>query len=150
MGVRRLVLASVLVAAFALPVGALAIAPSVTFKSTGAEQRYAVPSGVRLLAVLVQGAWGGGWGGGSGHYVSTVGQNGAAWQGLVPVTPGQTLYVEVGSIGTANGGATFGGGGAAGSPNPEGAVAGSGGGATDIRTCSERASRCPGGGSSSQ
>jgi len=56
-----------------------------------------VPSGVRLLAVLVQGAWGGGWGGGSGHYVSTVGQNGAAWQGLLPGTPRQTLYVEVGA-----------------------------------------------------
>ena len=146
MGVRRFLVASLLVAAVVLPVGALAIAPPVTFKATGAEQRYTVRPGVRLLAVLVQGAWGGGWGGGSGHYVSTIGQNGAAWQGLLPVTPGETLYIEVGSNGRANGGASFGGGGAAGSPDPEGAVAGSGGGATDIRTCSERASRCPGAG----
>src|SRR5579862_2540474 len=150
MGVRRFLVASFLLVAVALPVGALAIAPPVTFKSTGAEQRYTVRPGVQLLAVLVQGAWGGGWGGGSGHYVSTIGQNGAAWQGLLPVTPGETLYVEVGSNGAANGPASFGGGGAAGSANPEGAVAGSGGGATDIRTCSERASRCPGGGSSTQ
>ncbi|HXW78894.1 MAG TPA: hypothetical protein VEJ84_05320, partial [Acidimicrobiales bacterium] len=36
------------------------------------------------------------------------------------------------------------------SPDPEGAPAGSGGGASDIRTCSEHASKCPGGGTSLQ
>ena len=125
-----------------------AIAPEATFMSTGAQQTYRVPAGVRLVTVDVQGAWGGGWGGGSGHYQTVLGQNGAAWQGLLPVKPGQTLYVEVGSNGSASGGTTFGGGGAAGSPNSEGAVAGSGGGASDVRTCSELASRCSGGGSS--
>jgi len=50
MGVRRLFVASVLVAAVALPAGALAIAPPVTFRSTGAEQRSTVPLGTRLLA----------------------------------------------------------------------------------------------------
>lgn len=133
-----------------VPAVAFAVAPAVTFKSTGAEQRYHVPAGARLLAVLAQGAWGGGWGGGCcpAHYTSVIGQSGAGWLAFVPVKPGETLYVEVGSNGTANGRATFGGGGAAGSPNPEGAEAASGGGATDIRTCSEHAVRCPGGGTS--
>ena len=125
-----------------------AIAPEQTFMSTGQQQTYVVPAGVRLVTVDVQGAWGGGWGGGSGHYQTVLGQNGAAWEGLLAVKPGQRLYVEVGSNGSANGGTTFGGGGAAGSPDPEGAEAASGGGASDIRTCSEVASSCPGGGSS--
>jgi hypothetical protein len=56
------------------------------------------------------------------HIRPTVdGQSGASWQGLVPVMPKQTLYVEVGSNGKADGGPTFAGGGAAGSPDPEGA-----------------------------
>ena len=72
------------------------------------------------------------------------------------------LYAEVGQSGTAGGGATFGGGGAAGAPPPgvpdcgigdqrvpcSGPWAGSGGGASDVRTCSELAASCPGGGTS--
>src|SRR5579871_4681152 len=50
MGVRRFLVASFLLVAVALPVGALAIAPPATFKSTGAEQGYTVRPGVRLLA----------------------------------------------------------------------------------------------------
>jgi len=126
------------------------IAPPVLFMSTGQQQTYAVPAGVRLVAVDVQGAWGGAPAGGPGHYSNAIGQNGAAWQGIVRVKPREVLYVEVGSNGTAGGGATFGGGGAAGSANPEGAEAGSGGGASDIRTCSELAQRCPGGGTTAQ
>ena len=100
--------------------------------------------------VLVQGGWGGALTGGPGAYVQATGQNGAAWQGFVPVTPGQKLYVEVGSNGKVNGGVTFAGGGSAGTPDPEGAEAASGGGASDARTCSERVTRCPGGGTSTQ
>jgi hypothetical protein len=125
-----------------------AIAPEVTFMSTGAQQTYVVPAGVRLVTVDVQGAWGGAAGGGPGHYQTTLGQSGAAWQGLLAVKPGETLYVEVGSNGSVGGGATFGGGGAAGSADPEGAEAASGGGASDIRTCSEAAGRCSRGGTS--
>ena len=126
------------------------MAPPVTFLSTGAEQSYTVPSGVALVSVAAWGAWGAGAAGGPGHYSTAFGQNPAAWQGLLAVTPGQSLYAEVGSNGSANGGADFGGGGAAGSPDPEGAEAGSGGGASDIRACSELASSCPGGATSSQ
>lgn len=126
---------------------AVASAPIATFKSTGAEQHYTVPAGVRLVAVLAQGAWGGAFGGGQDiGYKDVVGQNGAAWQGLVSVRPGEKLYVEVGANGTVHGGPSFGGGGAAGTTDPEGAPAASGGGATDVRTCSARATHCPGGG----
>ena len=67
---------------FSLSGSALAIGPPVTFESTGNEQHYTVPGGVRLVAVLVQGAWGGGWGGGCcpPHYTSVNGQSGASWQ----------------------------------------------------------------------
>jgi hypothetical protein len=150
MSLRQLWVVPAVVAAVLVPTGTPAVPAPVTFKSTGAEQRYTVPPGVDLVAVRLQGAWGSGVGGGPGHYVSTFAQNPAAWQGLVRVTPGQTLYAEVGSNGVADGGPTFGGGGAAGSPDPEKAEAGSGGGASDIRTCSEYASSCPGGGSSLQ
>ncbi len=137
-------------AAVSLPsVGSAVGAASATFKSTGAEQHYVVPNGVRLVAVGVQGAWGGAWAGGPHAYTSAIGQSGAAWQGLVAVKPGEKLYVEVGSNGAVNGRAAFGGGGAAGSPDPEDSEASSGGGATDIRTCSELARRCLGGGASS-
>jgi hypothetical protein len=137
-------------AVLALPSAALAIAPPVTFTSTGAEQSYAVPPGVQMVAVETQGAWGAGAGGGPGHYTTGFAQNPAAWQGLLSVASGQTLYAEVGSDGSAGGGSTFGGGGAAGSPNPEGAESGSGGGASDIRTCSENVASCPGGISSAE
>jgi Glycine rich protein len=133
--------ASAVAAAVVLPVATTALGTIATFKSTGKAQRYVVPAGVQLVAVRVQGASGGGWGGGPGAYTTTIGQSGAAFQGLLPVKPGQALYVDVGANGTANGGAGFGGGGKAGSPDPEGAESGSGGGATDIRSGSSPASR---------
>jgi hypothetical protein len=84
--------------------------------------------------------------------------------GYLRVSGGERLYVEVGVNGSFAGGATFGGGGAAGaiplslgtkpcigidaSGSCGGALAGSGGGASDLRGCSERATSCPGGGSS--
>jgi hypothetical protein len=138
------------------PARALAFAAPVTFGSTGAEQSYTVPSGVLLEGVLVQGASGGSDDAQPGN---TTDQNGAALQGYLQATPGQTLYAEVGQNGTAGGGATFGGGGAAGGGNDNptcssngdpcaGALAGSGGGASDVRTCSMFAASCSGGGSS--
>src|SRR5581483_2574348 len=75
---------------------------------------------------------------------------------LLPVTPHEKLYVEVGSAGVYAGGPVFGGGGAAGAPPPvvcrtsqgaacSAAYASSGGGASDVGTCSLSAGRCPGG-----
>ncbi len=148
------VLAVATVVAFGLPAVALGFAAPATFSSTGAEQSYTVPGGVMLEGVLVQGASGGSNNAQPGYPTDQVG---AALQGYLQTTPGQTLYTEVGQNGTAGGGATFGGGGAAGSGGSgnvcnglpcDGAVAGSGGGASDVRTCSMSATSCPGGGSS--
>jgi len=108
-------LAVLLAGAWALlmPSQGLAMASPETFDSTGSEQAYTVPSGVLLEGVLVQGAWGG-----STDPQPPASQGifaaGATLQGYLPTTPGQTLYAEVGQNGTAGGGPTFGGGGAAG------------------------------------
>ena len=146
---------TVVAAGLVVPAQASAIAPTVTLNYTGAEQTYTVPSGVLLEGFVVQGG-----DGGSDDAQPGSGQDayGATLQGYLPTTPGQTLYAEVGQNGSPEGGATFGGGGAAGSglsgdicPDGlpcDGAVAGSGGGASDLRTCSMSAANCPGGGSS--
>jgi hypothetical protein len=70
---------------------------------TGGEHQYVVPSGVTLVGVAVQGAWGGADNG--------FGQAGQFIKGFVAVTPGQTLYAEVGQNGSYKGGPAFGGGG---------------------------------------
>jgi Glycine rich protein len=143
------------------PAGASGFAAPATFSSTGAEQSYTVPSGVTVEGVLVQGAWGGS-ADPQPPASNTIFAPGATLQGYLPTTPGQKLYTEVGQNGTAGGGAKFGGGGAAGGPPPgvpncgigdksvpcSGPWAGSGGGASDVRTCSELAASCPGGGTS--
>ncbi len=124
---------------------ASAIAPATTLGYSGGEQTYKVPSGVVAVGVAVQGAWGG--------EDNNVGQQGEGITGYLTVAPGQSLFAEVGQNGAYNGGATFGGGGAAGKPPPTlsgglGEYANSGGGASDVRTCSIHAASCAGGGSS--
>ena len=106
-----------------------------TFAAVGAEQCYTVSAGVSELQITVVGAKGG-----SG---SRPGGLGAVVTGEISVSAGETLYVEVGSNGSSGGGASFGGGGGAGeagasyggSPVTE-TPAGSGGGASDVRTVS--------------
>ncbi|HEX6688985.1 MAG TPA: glycine-rich protein [Solirubrobacterales bacterium] len=98
-----------------------------TFTYTGAEQTFVVPVGVSKLQVVVIGGSGG----------ASEGSAGAADQvsATLDVTPGQTLYVEVGGRGEngAGGGAGgFNGGGNGGAGG--GPVAAGGGGASDIRT----------------
>jgi hypothetical protein len=149
----RFRLVSVLAAGvvLAFPGGASAIAPKTQFSYTGGEQSYVVPPGVVLLGVAAKGGHGGGPGGQGGGSAGGLGA-------LLPVTPGQTLFAEVGSAGAYGGGAVFGGGGAAGPPPPVlamcngspcgGVYASSGGGASDVRTCSISVSSCPGGVSS--
>jgi hypothetical protein len=65
-------------------------AASVTFSSTGAEQTFTVPPGVTTLHVRAQGA-----DGAAGWRADAPGR-GAIVEGSISVTPGQTLYVEVG------------------------------------------------------
>ncbi len=107
----RLVFVLVSVAALVLPAAASAISAPTTLSYTGGEQAYVVPSGVVVVGVAVQGAWG-------GLDTNGPGQAGEGITGYLSVTPGQTLFGEVGQQGAYNGGETFGGGGAAGQPPP--------------------------------
>ncbi len=66
--------------------------PTRTFSYTGADQSYVVPAGVTSLTVYMWGA-----GGGGGRYLS--GGAGAALQGTLTVTPGETLTIVVGQAG---------------------------------------------------
>ena len=84
------------------------------FAYTGAEQSFTVPAGISSVHVLAQGGIGDG----------PVGGGGALVEADLTVTPGDTLYVEVGGSGQDGG---FNGGGA-------GTVSNGGGGASDIRT----------------
>ncbi len=103
---------------------AQAITPTTqTFTYAGSEQTFTVPGGVSSIQVVAIGAGGGGTSGAAGGEAADV-------SGSVTVTPGQTLYIEVGGEGEGgpggaggfNGGAGGGGGGAG------------GGGASDVRT----------------
>jgi hypothetical protein len=139
------------VAGFAVIVGlglgvflasALALPGPRSFHFTGHEQSYVVPRGVTVVMVTALGAVGG--------PTVTIGQSGLSLTAYLPVAPGEVLFTEVGQPGSMQGGLGFGGGGAAGRDIHENIVdAGSGGGATDVRTCSEQAASCSGGGSSS-
>ncbi|HET6550365.1 MAG TPA: choice-of-anchor D domain-containing protein [Solirubrobacter sp.] len=114
---------------------------TVTFVATGAEQTFTVPPGVTSLHVVAVGARGGdafdpGDLGGDGGL-------GARVEGDVGVTPGRTLYVEVGTtpappaFNTASPGGFNGGG--------SGLVGGGGGGgASDVRTLPAAAPASPG------
>ena len=113
------------------PIPASAAEPTeVAFTSTGAEQTWVVPADVTSIHVVVVGGHGGDFNpGGHGHSVT----------GDLAVTPGTTLYIEVGgnganSIGLNGAAGGFNGGGTGGS-GTENAGAG-GGGASDIRTVS--------------
>jgi hypothetical protein len=102
-----------------------ASAAAQTFLSTGTEQTFTVPLGVESVEVIAVGGHGGsaeGVAGGAPAKVSAV----------LPVTPGQLLYVEVAGNGEAAGKGReggFDGGGAAGGNDAAG-----GGGASDLRT----------------
>ena len=133
-----IVAASLLVAAavtFSGSLTALAASQNQTFTYTGGEQSWVVPTGVVTVAVVAIG----GAGGASGQYSAgkAAGGHGAAVDATIAVTPGQTLFVEVGENGVVNGGSfntgTFNGGGSA-SDFGGNLMSGQGGGATDVRT----------------
>jgi hypothetical protein len=108
-----------------------------TFDYTGDEQTFVVPAGVTEIQFDVMGAEGGdiegttvGWGG--TNDVSIDAGNGGQVTGLLPVTPGETLYIYVGGEGSEASGGYNGGG------DPETCsgtevIAAGGGGASDIR-----------------
>ena len=97
------------------------VAPgSQTFNFTGSQQSWTVPIGVTSINFTIAGAKGGN--GNSG----LAGGNGATMTGALAVTPGQTIFINVGGQGTVNAGGFNGGGNG-------GSGAGGGGGASDIR-----------------
>jgi VCBS repeat-containing protein len=101
-----------------------------TFGPTGAEDTFKVPDGVSSVSVVATGAPGAP--GAEGYYGGTAG-SGAKVSGDLTVTPGQTLYVEVGGAPTGNncdrGVACIGGFNGGGSSKS----GGGGGGASDVR-----------------
>jgi hypothetical protein len=101
---------------------AQAITTTITY--TGAEQLFKVPGGVTSIHVVAIG-------GAGGDATDSVGGAAAEVTGNITVTPGQTLYVEVGGLGEDIGA------GGAGGFNGGGDGAGGGGGASDIRTLPE-------------
>jgi Glycine rich protein len=118
----------------AQPALAACLTNQASFTSTGSEQCYVVPSDVTSVTITAIGAPGGSaaFGGGFGADVS----------GVMPVSAGQTLYVEVGGPGVgmsttpAGSPGCFNGGGAGG-PGTSGFHGGaSGGGASDVRSAS--------------
>ena len=99
--------------------------PAASYAYTGSEQLYTVPARVVAIRVLAVGGQGG-----SASRGEVQGGLGAQVSGELPVTPGESLYVEVGGDGTVDFGG-FNGGGAGGRDNRE---SGGGGGASDVRT----------------
>ncbi|MEI8201381.1 MAG: glycine-rich domain-containing protein [Bacteroidota bacterium] len=98
---------------------------SQTFEYTGSQQTFTVPAGVMSISIDAYGAQGGG-----NKNGSTGGLGGRIQASSVLVTPGSTIYVNVGGagvIGNSNGG--FNGGGHSSYYN----YTGSGGGASDVR-----------------
>lgn len=124
------------VAGAALPAGCSANADGTVtcaYAYTGAEQQFTVPVGVTALTVRAVGAPGGA----DLQPTPVAGGRGAVTLSVIPSTPGEALYVEVG--GSANGSAGGFNGGGNGGHN-----GGGGGGASDLRTCSMTATSCPG------
>ena len=96
---------------------------TLTFNYTGDTQTWDIPSCVNSINVTLAGASGGGSSSGAG----------AVLNGIINVTPGQTLFINVGGQGSLNSGG-FNGGGNSISANNNGNGSYGGGGASDIRT----------------
>lgn len=96
-----------------------------TFGETGAPATWTVPVGVTSATFALYGAEGGAGG------PDAPGGLGAEISGTLPVTPGQTLQVNVGGAGGSGGGYN---GGGAGGVSPAGTPGAGGGGATDVRS----------------
>jgi hypothetical protein len=108
-------------AAALFPAQALAGTAVETYSTPG-ETAFVVPNGVSQIHIDAFGAAGG--------TTSVAGGAGAEVQGDLSVSPGETLFLEVGI------------GGGAGGLVSDGVAGGDGGGASDVRTCSIRASSC--------
>ena len=106
-----------------------AILTTVEFSYIGANQTFSVPSGITSIHVYLWGAGGGS--GGTDTSVTGGGGAGAMVQGVLTVTPGESLTIIVGSGGFGSGTSTVFGGGGRGTA-VGGGTAGSGGGRSEI------------------
>ncbi len=123
-----------------------------TFNFTGAEQTWVVPPGVNEVDIELMG----GEGAAALDRREDLGGSGLGSQlvGTLQVTPGETLYLYVGGMGSNTGTGGFNGGGAGGNGQAgsgcSGGPAGGGGGASDIRqggnTLADRVAVAGGGG----
>jgi hypothetical protein len=101
-----------------------------TFNYTGSTQTWVVPNGVTSISVTLMGAKGAS-GNSSGSSNGTGGLGGKV-QATYPVTPGQTIYINVGGMPTCTGCGGWNGGGN-GVVSGGSVGSGGGGGASDIR-----------------
>jgi len=99
-----------------------------TFSYTGAEQSFKVPPGVTSISVVARGAAGGA----IGSYYGSDGGTGGRVHAVIPVYPGEKLYVFVGGVGFVKSYIGYGGFNGGGDAGPDWSGFG-GGGASDIR-----------------
>lgn len=119
---------------------------TVTFSYTGSDQTFTVPAGKTSMEVYL---WGGGGGsGGADSSRSGGGGAGAMVQGLLQVTPGETLTIVVGAGGLGVGATNVYGGGGKGT-NVGAGTAGTGGGRSAIRRSTNDIVTAGGGGGGS-
>lgn len=135
LAVVALVAAVICVLAGSRSVGAAQLATPTTFSTPG-EHAYQVPAGINRLQVTAVGGTGGDSPLGGDETRASVGGPGARVRAVIPVTPGTTIYAEVGSNAVGpQPGANGGGGVAASGPSAQcAAPAGAGGGASDVRS----------------
>ncbi len=108
------------------------VAPgSQTFSFTGTEQTFTVPAGVTSVTIDASGAEGARAIDGFGNPTGAGGQGGFV-RATIPMTPGETLFINVGGAGVVGGAGGFNGGGA-GSGGASPRASGGGGGASDVR-----------------
>ncbi|MCB9232136.1 MAG: HYR domain-containing protein [Bacteroidia bacterium] len=100
---------------------------TVTFNYTGAVQTWVVPPGVTSVSIQCYGAQG------RSNQASILGGKGGYSTGTRAVTPGSTVYVNVGGGGGISTAGGFNGGGNAGTSPCTQALGGGGGGASDVR-----------------
>lgn len=96
-----------------------------TFNYTGSMQSWVIPPCVGTMTIDVKGA-----AGGTGASSGPVGGNGGAARAVFTATPGITLYIAVGGMGSVTAGGFNGGGNGGTSSSTQGA---GGGGASDVR-----------------
>ncbi len=114
---------------------------TVAYTSTGQEQRFVVPTGVTRVRVVAVG----GRGRGGSDESAGAGGRGAVVTATLVVTPGLTLYVEVGgdgALGDTDAPGGFNGGGKGSEGNNGYDLGGGGGGASDVQTCARAATTC--------